>query len=271
MPELPEVETTCRGIRPHICGHKLDRLVIREYRLRWVIDKKLPDILSRQTLRAVERRAKYILLRFDTGTLAIHLGMSGSLRVLSKRPPPDKHDHFDLLFANGVLLRYHDPRRFGALVWIEGELDKHKLFDHLGPEPLSSGFNGEYLFQQSCKRKVAIKQHIMNASIVVGVGNIYANEALFSAAVLPTREAGKVSRAGCERLVIEIKGVLERAIIQGGTTLKDFQSPEGRPGYFVQKLQVYGKKGEPCPVCARSLKEIRINNRSTVFCSKCQK
>ncbi len=271
MPELPEVETSCRGIRPHISGQKVDRLLIRENRLRWPIDKKLPGILSQQKLHQVDRRSKYILLRFDNGVLAIHLGMSGSLRILNRDSPPGKHDHVDLLFSNGILLRYHDPRRFGAWVWIEGDLVRHKLFEHLGPEPLSGEFDGVYLFQRSRKRKVAIKQLIMNAEFVVGVGNIYANEALFAAGIHPEREAGKVSRQKCDILVKEIKRILESAINQGGTTLKDFQNPAGNPGYFVQKLQVYGKKGELCPVCNQTLKEVRINNRSTVFCSKCQK
>lgn len=271
MPELPEVEISCRGIRPHISGHKLEQILIREYRLRWPIDKKLPAILSGQTLQRVERRAKYILLCFDTGILAIHLGMSGSLRVLKQSIPHSKHDHVDLLFSKGVVLRYHDPRRFGSLIWVDGDIEKHKLFKQLGPEPLSVDFDSKYLFERSRRRKIVIKQFIMDAKVLVGVGNIYANEALFAAGIRPTREAGKVSRLACERLTVEIKRILQNAIIQGGTTLKDFQSPQGKPGYFVQELKVYGRKGEPCPACQQALKEIHINNRSTVFCSRCQK
>lgn len=271
MPELPEVETTCAGIRPHLQGQVLERVEIRERRLRWPIEIGLEEKLAEQKLQSVERRAKYILLRLETGTLVFHLGMSGSLRILMQPFEAQKHEHVDCVFSNGKILRFCDPRRFGALIWIEQELDSHKLFLHLGPEPLQASFNGDYLYQLSRKRKQAIKQLIMNAEVVVGVGNIYANEALFAAGIYPARPAGSLSKKRMYRLVDEIQAVLHNAIVQGGTTLKDFEGPDGKPGYFAQKLRVYGRKGQACVQCNRPLKELRMNNRSTVFCSNCQK
>jgi formamidopyrimidine-DNA glycosylase len=271
MPELPEVETTCAGIRPHLLNAKVSSIAVREFRLRWPIDKNIHKKLCEKVLMSVERRAKYILLTFPDGILVIHLGMSGSLRVLNKEISPKKHDHFDIFFSNKKILRYHDPRRFGAMLWIEGALNEHKLFAKLGLEPLLADFNGEYLFERSRKRKVTIKQFIMDAHVVVGVGNIYANEAMFVAGIHPCREAGSVSKKRYQVLADEIKKVLVKAIQQGGTTLKDFQGPDGKPGYFVQKLQVYGRLGQPCFKCGRELEEVRLNNRSTIFCRKCQK
>ena len=270
MPELPEVETTCAGIRPHLLNAKVSSVVVREFRLRWPIDKHIHKKIHEKVLISVERRAKYILLNFTDGMLVIHLGMSGSLRVLNSKLSPKKHDHVDIIFNNRKILRYHDPRRFGAILWIEGGLEKHKLFVKLGPEPLSLDFNADYLFTRSRKRKVTIKQFIMDAHVVVGVGNIYANEALFGAGIHPCREAGSVSKKRYQILVEQIKEVLAKAIQQGGTTLKDFQGPDGKPGYFVQELQVYGRLGEPCLSCGRKLEEVRLNNRSTIFCRKCQ-
>ncbi len=271
MPELPEVETTCAGIRPHLLGHKVKECQVRESRLRWPVSRGLFKHLNDQKLNAVERRAKYILLKFESGTLIIHLGMSGSLRVLPHDEKPQKHDHIDWVFSNKQLLRFNDPRRFGAVLWHQGPVGEHKLLAHLGPEPLSDDFHGEHLFLKSRKKATSVKQFIMDGQIVVGVGNIYANEALFAAGIDPRRKAGSVSRVRYQRLSEEIKSVLAKAIKQGGTTLKDFQDPEGKPGYFVQELKVYGRKGEPCLVCERRLKEVRMNSRSTVFCTNCQK
>lgn len=271
MPELPEVETTCAGIRPHLQGQILKHFIVRETRLRWPVEVVHAKKFENQILQTVERRAKYILLKFDVGILVIHLGMSGSLRVLDEKLAPEKHDHVDIVFENNKTLRYHDPRRFGAIVWIEGDLDQHKLFSRLGPEPLTEDFSAEYLFKKSRGRKLSIKQFVMDAHVVVGVGNIYANEALFSAGIHPEREAGRISNKRYQVLVSEIKLVLGRAIAQGGTTLKDFQNPEGKPGYFAQSLNVYGRKGEPCVNCGRKLDELRLNNRSTVLCRACQK
>lgn len=271
MPELPEVETTCAGIRPHLVNKSISNMVVREHRLRWPVDKSLHKKLREQTLLSVTRRAKYILLNFEKGVLVIHLGMSGSLRVLDINTEHKKHDHVDIIFNNNKLLRYHDPRRFGSLLWVTEALSEHKLFKHLGPEPLSEEFNEDYLFTKSRKRIVPVKKLIMDAGIVVGVGNIYANEALFAAGIHPNRESGSLSKKKLALLVDEIKQILKSAIRQGGTTLKDFQNAEGNPGYFSQELKVYGRKGLPCPVCQQMLTEIRQNNRSSVFCAKCQK
>lgn len=271
MPELPEVETTCAGIRPHLVNQSISNIVVREHRLRWPVDKNLNKKLRGQTLLSVTRRAKYILLNFEKGVLVIHLGMSGSLRVLDINTQHKKHDHVDIMFNNKQLLRYHDPRRFGSVLWITDLLSEHKLFQHLGPEPLSAEFDENYLFAKSRKRVVSVKQLIMDAGIVVGVGNIYANEALFAAGLHPNRESGSLSKKNYARLVGEIKKILQLAIQQGGTTLKDFQNAEGKPGYFSLELKVYGRKGLPCLVCQQMLLEIRQNNRSSVFCSKCQK
>jgi len=271
MPELPEVETTCVGIRPYLLEQQALKFVVRESRLRWPVEKKDSKNFLGQTLRSVTRRAKYILLNFDTGTLVIHLGMSGSLSVTTPTTQIKKHDHVDLVFSDSVILRYHDPRRFGSILWVSDNLNAHRLFAHLGPEPLSDGFDGEYLFQRSRKRKLSIKQFIMDAGVVVGVGNIYANEALFNSGIHPTREAGSLSRKKLALLAEQIQKVLSNAIKQGGTTLRDYQDPSGKLGYFVQSLRVYGRKGEPCVSCGRQLQEVRLNNRSTVFCSRCQR
>ncbi len=271
MPELPEVETTCAGIRPHIEKRFIKSLEIREHRLRWPIEKNLADKLLNKQVLSVTRRGKYALIHFSTGTLAIHLGMSGSLRVLEKSTPPQKHDHVDIQFKNGLVLRFRDPRRFGAILWLGEKPEEHPLLEHLGPEPLSEDFNAETFYQCLKKRKQSIKQFIMNASVVVGVGNIYANEALFAAGIRPRRAAGSLSRKQAERLVQEIKTVLSRAIEQGGSTLKDFEKPDGKPGYFVQSLKVYGRGDEPCFQCGQALKVLQINKRATFYCSKCQK
>lgn len=270
MPELPEVETTKRGIAPHIEGQKISRLTVRDSRLRWPIPEELPEQVQDQTILKVSRRGKYLVIQLDQGSLLIHLGMSGNLRILFDDPTPNKHDHFDIEFHNGTRLRYHDPRRFGALLYTEADVAAHELISHLGPEPLSEAFSADYLYQISRKRKTKIKTLIMDARVVVGAGNIYANEALFLSGIYPHKQAGKISRVACERLVAAIKQVLSQAIEQGGTTLKDFVGGDGKPGYFAQSLNVYGRAGLPCLKCQTLIKETRTNNRSTCYCTRCQ-
>ncbi|WP_428608166.1 bifunctional DNA-formamidopyrimidine glycosylase/DNA-(apurinic or apyrimidinic site) lyase [Sedimenticola sp.] len=270
MPELPEVETTRRGIAPHIEGQRISGVQIRQPQLRWPIAPNLAELVTGRTIRAVERRAKYLLLRLSNGTLILHLGMSGSLRILPRDTAPGKHDHFDLLFKS-CCLRLRDPRRFGAVLWTDQPLAEHPLLAHLGPEPLSDKFDGDYLHRQAGTRRVAVKNLIMDGRVVVGVGNIYANEALFRAGILPTRAANRISADRYARLSEEIKAVLAAAIRQGGTTLRDFQQEDGKPGYFAQELLVYGRTGEPCSQCGAPLKQQRIGQRSSFFCGHCQR
>ncbi|MRI33020.1 DNA-formamidopyrimidine glycosylase [Endozoicomonas sp. OPT23] len=271
MPELPEVETTRRGIEPHIIGQTVSETVVRNARLRWPVPDDLKQILDQQTVRSVERRAKYLLIRTDSGTLIIHLGMSGSLRVLKQPQAPQKHDHVDIVFSNGVSLRYTDPRRFGAVLWSSDDIHQHDLLSKLGPEPLTEGFTAQRLFQLSRNKRQPVKTFIMDNHVVVGVGNIYANEALFKSGIRPDRACGKISKERYERLTIAIKETLAKAIEQGGTTLKDFVGGDGKPGYFKQELAVYGRKGEPCIKCNTTIVETRIGNRSTCYCKKCQR
>jgi formamidopyrimidine-DNA glycosylase len=270
MPELPEVETTRRGIEPHVVGRVIKWAVIREPRLRWLVADSLAQSIIGQTFDAVKRRAKYLLLCSEQGRLMFHLGMSGSLRVLTDQVAPEKHDHIDIGFEGGTILRYRDPRRFGSIFWLPGD-ESHFLLDHLGPEPLSEEFLGEYLYVVSRRRRVAIKTLIMNSKVVVGVGNIYANEALFRARIRPERLAMRVSKARYDRLAQAIKAVLAEAIEAGGTTLKDFVQQNGSPGYFRSRLDVYGRKDLPCVNCGRLLREIRQDGRTTVLCSNCQR
>lgn len=271
MPELPEVETTRRGISPHILNQTVTEVVVRQPKLRWPVREDLAELLQGQTLTGVSRRAKYLLLEFPNGTLIGHLGMSGSMRVLPAQSPAQKHDHVDILFDNGQLLRLTDPRRFGAMVWCDQSLEEHELLASLGPEPLSDDFSGELLFNRSRNRKQPVKTFIMDNHNVVGVGNIYANEALFMAGIRPDRACGRISRQRYDVLADSIKKVLARAIEVGGTTLKDFVGGDGKPGYFAIELTMYGRAGEPCQTCGTTIKEIRLNNRSTCFCPKCQR
>ncbi|TQV82536.1 bifunctional DNA-formamidopyrimidine glycosylase/DNA-(apurinic or apyrimidinic site) lyase [Exilibacterium tricleocarpae] len=271
MPELPEVETTRRGIEPHVAGHTVTAVELRRARLRWPIPADLPVLLKRRKLLSVNRRGKYLLLRFTHGHALLHLGMSGSLRVVAADQPPRKHDHVDIRFGNGAVLRFTDPRRFGALLWTAEPPAEHSLLRHLGPEPLTEAFNADYLFARSRKRKQAVKTLIMDSAVVVGVGNIYANEALYLAGIRPSRAAGGISRAACEALTANIKEVLAKAIAQGGTTLRDFVGGDGKPGYFKQQLWVYGRGGQPCGRCGKPLKEVRLGQRSTVYCTACQR
>lgn len=270
MPELPEVETTRRGVAPHVSGRRLRAVVVRQPSLRWPVPADLGETLEGQKLRGVDRRGKYLLFDFPTGVLIVHLGMSGSLRVVSRREDPGYHDHVDLDFGPDRVLRFNDPRRFGAILWTGQPWQEHALISHLGPEPLGDGFSGDYLYQRSRRRKQAVKTFIMDSKVVVGVGNIYANEALFKAGIRPTRAAGAISRARYERLVTEIRATLANAIEQGGTTLRDFVGGDGKPGYFQQQLLVYGRAGQPCRLCQRPLSELRLGQRTTVFCRACQ-
>ncbi|HHI76763.1 MAG TPA: bifunctional DNA-formamidopyrimidine glycosylase/DNA-(apurinic or apyrimidinic site) lyase [Gammaproteobacteria bacterium] len=268
MPELPEVETTRRGIAPLLTGQTVERVVVRQPRLRWPV----PDLehLTGRRLEAVDRRAKYLLLRFPHGTLLMHLGMSGSLRVLPPDSPPQAHDHFEL-HLGGRCLRLRDPRRFGAVLWTDRPPEDHPLLRDLGPEPLSEAFDAGYLHAQAQRRQVPIKQLLMDGKVVVGVGNIYATESLFLAGIHPARACRRIARARIARLVDEVKAVLERAIAQGGTTLRDFQRQDGRPGYFAQELLVYGRAGQPCPRCGRTLKSRLLGQRNTTWCPGCQR
>ncbi len=271
MPELPEVETTKRGIYAHVLGKAIANIKIRDHRLRWPVPKQLPSKLKGKEVLALNRRGKYLLFEFENGTLLWHLGMSGSLRIVEPNVKPGKHDHVDVVFANNIILRFNDPRRFGALVWTEDAVADHKLIHHLGPEPLTDAFNAEYLFETSRKRKQAIKPWVMDAKIVVGVGNIYANEALFQSRIHPLKAAGKLTKKECQLLCENIKKILASAIERGGTTLRDFVGGDGKPGYFAQELSVYGRGGETCKNCPKKLTEKRIGQRSTVYCTHCQK
>lgn len=270
MPELPEVETTRRGVEPHCRGRAVRRVVVRERRLRWPVPDRLDSLLAGQTIDSVERRAKYLLFHLQAGSLLVHLGMSGSLRLVKQDEPIIAHDHIDLQLEGGTALRYHDPRRFGSVHWIPAG-ESHPLLNDLGPEPLAGEFDGKWLYRRSRGRKAPIKHFIMDAKVVVGVGNIYANEALFLAGIRPDRAAGRISLARCECLAEKIKQVLTNAIAQGGTTLRDFVGSDGRPGYFAQQLYVYGREGEPCKQCRRPLKAIRQGQRSSVYCVTCQR
>lgn len=283
MPELPEVETTLRGIRPHLEGRRITQLLVRERRLRLPIPPEMADRLAGQTIGALSRRGKYILIGLDHGTLLVHLGMSGSLRVVPAVSEPRRHDHLDLVLGGGAVcdedleercLRFHDPRRFGIFLWtpeppatVERE---HPLLRTLGPEPLGLDFDGDTLYRLSRSRRLAVKAFIMDASVVVGVGNIYANEALFLAGIHPTRACGRVGLERYRRLAEVIRAVLLESITQGGTTLRDFVQEDGQPGYFAQSLRVYGREGESCTVCGGRIRQRRIGQRSSFFCPRCQ-
>ena len=271
MPELPEVETTCRGITPHLLGQKVKQVIIRNRNLRWPITRSLSSDIKNQTITSIARRGKYLLLNTEIGSLIMHLGMSGSLRILPSATEPAKHDHFDLVTTHGKCLRLHDPRRFGAVLWTRKSPYEHKLLKDLGPEPLTDDFNGQYLFNRSRGRKRNIKTFIMDSKIVTGVGNIYASEALFMAGIHPQRAAGRISEQRYEKLVNAIKNVLMAAIQQGGTTLKDFTQTDGKPGYFKQQLNVYGRAGENCKQCSHVIKHLVQAQRATYYCSHCQK
>ena len=270
MPELPEVEVSRQGIRPYLENNRISKIVVRNDKLRWPVPATLQDAVG-CVIHTVARRAKYLLLETDKGTIIIHLGMSGSLRVLKSTVTAEKHDHVDIVMDSGQCLRLNDPRRFGSVLWEPGDVFKHKLLAKLGPEPLTEDFTAQLLFDRSRNRKMPVKSFLMDNHNVVGVGNIYANEALFTAGINPKRAAGNISLARYKVLVAEVKEVLAKAIQQGGTTLKDFTQTDGKPGYFVQELQVYGKAGKPCPKCGELLQSAKIGQRNTIFCSDCQR
>jgi formamidopyrimidine-DNA glycosylase len=271
VPELPEVETTRRGIAPALIGSRVCDFLVRDRRLRWPIAADLESRIHHQVVRSVERRAKYLLIGFDTGALILHLGMSGSLRIVASGTPPKAHDHWDMVLDNGRTLRFHDPRRFGSLHWTEADPALHPLLKKLAPEPLSDVFDGGYLFKATRKRSVAIKQFIMNSHVVVGVGNIYASEALFRAGISPRRAARRITRAEADKLAHAIKTVLAAAIKIGGTTLRDYVNADGAPGYFRQKLFVYEREGMTCRACKTPVKQFTQGQRSTYWCSTCQR
>ena len=271
MPELPEVQTTCDGIAPHIIHQMITDVVIRTPKLRWDIPVDLKDKLWHQNIIKVSRRAKYIIIELNSGYLVIHLGMSGHLRVLKQSLLPAKHDHIDIIFENGTILRYNDPRRFGAFLFTPHPIDEFKIFQKLGPEPLSEAFDAQYLLRRCQNRGVPIKTHIMNQNVVVGVGNIYASEALFLAGIHPLRPAQRLKKHELELLIHSIKFILKEAIKQGGTSISDYMNSEGKPGYFSQQLKVYQREGLPCFECGAKIVQLRIGQRSSFFCSSCQK
>jgi formamidopyrimidine-DNA glycosylase len=270
MPELPEVETTRRGIAPHVVGRRITGVVLRRPDLRWPIPPEISTLLPGQVVDDVERRAKYLLLRTRAGTALLHLGMTGVLRVLPADTPIGKHDHVDIAFDSGEVLRFTDPRRFGALLWqMPGET--HELLEGIGPEPLTDAFDGDVLWRVSRGRTAAVKTFLMDNAVVVGVGNIYASEALFAAGIDPRKPAGKVSRARYARLATEVKRILAYAIERGGTTLRDFLAPDGAPGYFFQELYAYGRAGEPCKACGATIRVVTLGGRASFYCPACQR
>ncbi|HEY8521449.1 MAG TPA: bifunctional DNA-formamidopyrimidine glycosylase/DNA-(apurinic or apyrimidinic site) lyase [Gammaproteobacteria bacterium] len=270
MPELPEVETTRRGLAPHVIGKRIARVDVRERRLRWPVSPDLPRRLAGRRVERLDRRAKYLLFGTDDGTLLVHLGMSGSLCYLRADAPLKPHDHVDIRFDDGSLLRFNDPRRFGTLQ-LTSAPERHRLLRGLGPEPLGEDFTADYLQRAARGRRVTIKQLLMNGRVVVGVGNIYANEALYRAGIHPARPAGRVSRMKLERLVTAVRDVLSDAIGNGGTTLRNFVGGDGRPGYFRQALRVYERDGEPCRRCGARIRRMVLGQRATYYCPRCQR
>lgn len=271
MPELPEVEVTRRGIASGIEGHRIARVVVRNHALRWPIPHDLPTTLSGLRVGRVDRRAKYLLLDCERGWLILHLGMSGSLRLVAQETPAAKHDHVDIVFDSGQTLRLHDPRRFGAVLWCEGDPAAHELMAHLGPEPFAEQVTGPWLRAQLRGRKAPIKNLLMDSRLLVGVGNIYASEALFHAGIRPGRAAGGVGLAQCERLITAVRTTLAKAIEAGGSSLRDFVHSDGTSGYFQQTHFVYDRAGEPCRQCGTAIKLARFSQRSTFYCPRCQR
>lgn len=270
MPELPEVETTRRAIAPYVVGQCVNAVVVRQPQLRWPVPKALTGELPGQTIESVDRCGKYLLLTTATGSVILHLGMSGSLRIVPRAKAPDKYDHVDLVLANGDCLRLRDPRRFGAVLWTTGDATQHKLLANIGPDPLGRGFDGDCLYRKSRGRKRAIRDLLMDSRVVAGLGNIYANEALYRAGIHPRRAAGRISRQRYRRLTQAIRATLQRAIAAGGTTLRDFRSANGNPGYFQHTMHVYGRQGEPCRRCRRPIRAAPLGRRRVFYCSHCQ-
>lgn len=269
MPELPEVETSRRGIAPWLESQRICKVVVRDRRLRWPVPAEIDELLPGQIIRSLKRRAKYLLFETDAGTAIMHLGMSGSVRIIDAEEPAGKHDHVDIEVSSGKALRLRDPRRFGCLLWAE-DAQQHSLISGLGPEPLGSDFTGDYLWQAARGRRISIKQFIMNAAVVVGVGNIYASEALFHAGIHPKRRADRIAKMRMASLAESIKKVLQTAIDAGGTTLRDFYQSDGEPGYFRQKLAVYGRDSEPCRSCKNPVSAFVLGQRTTYYCKRCQ-
>lgn len=271
MPELPEVETTLRGIAPHLIDRTITNIIVRNENLRWPVPVDQLSTLVGLKVQGLERRAKYILLHIKEGALLLHLGMSGSIRVLPADTPAEKHDHIDIEVESRLVARFNDPRRFGCCLFVSSPVEQHKLIAGLGPEPLTDEFNGEYLFRRARGKKTPVKNFIMDGRVVVGVGNIYASESLYEAGIRPTTPAAKVSRKRYLLLADEIKAVLAKAIDAGGTTLNDFTQADGKPGYFRHELQVYARAGEPCYRCKAVIKSKVIGQRNTFYCPDCQK
>jgi formamidopyrimidine-DNA glycosylase len=271
MPELPEVETTRRGIGPLVVGHRVAALKIYDRRLRWPVPKSLEEKLAGRTIDRLDRRSKYLLFGVGTHTLLLHLGMTGSLRALTELPPRTAHDHFDLVLDSGITLRYRDPRRFGALLWLPAPANAHPLLASLGPEPFDPSCDARYLWEATRRRTAAIKLALMDNHLIVGVGNIYANEALFRAGIRPTTRANRVSLARWERLLEAVRETLSEAIAKGGSTLRDYVDSRGEPGYFQLDYRVYGREGLPCRVCRTAIKSTRQGGRATTYCPVCQR
>ncbi|WP_269531283.1 bifunctional DNA-formamidopyrimidine glycosylase/DNA-(apurinic or apyrimidinic site) lyase [Chitinimonas sp. BJYL2] len=271
MPELPEVETTRRGIAPALAGQHIGGVIVRDSRLRWPVPADLGEAIRGKPILGVRRRGKYLLIDLPDGSLLIHLGMSGSLRVVDPAFPLAKHDHVDLLLSGGRCLRFHDPRRFGAVLWAPGNALEHPLMRHLGPEPFDPAFHGDYLWRSAHASRRAIKLVLMDGQIVVGVGNIYANEALFRAGIRPARAANRLTRKESDLLVATVRDVLTEAIAAGGSTLRDFVDSEGKPGYFQQRYFVYGRGAESCLRCQSPIAEKKLGQRATFWCPQCQR
>lgn len=271
MPELPEVETTRLGLLPHLKGATIVDLIVREHRLRWPIPSNLPTLLRDAAIVGIARRAKYLLIDCARGHLIIHLGMSGSLRIVAAKTPPAKHDHYDLILSNRHVVRYTDPRRFGSLHWTADAPATHALLVGLGVEPLSEAFDGSALFRATRGRSASIKQFLMDQHYVVGVGNIYANEALFRAGVRPQSPARRIGLARCERIAAAIKHTLSLALKAGGSTLRDFVNSDGEPGSFQLSYRVYDRAGKPCLQCGSAIRTLRQGQRSTFYCPICQR
>ncbi len=270
MPELPEVETTRRDIMSAVVGRRIAAVTVYDRRLRWPVPPDLPRILADRRVLALDRRSKYLLFRFDAGTMIVHFGMTGSLRILAEAPPRRPHDHIDWVLDDGSTLRYHDPRRFGSVLWTTDDPQNHPLLRDLGPEPLEAGFDGMHLWKAARNRSVAIKSLLMDSQVVVGVGNIYANEALFRAGIRPSRPAHRVSRIRMAKLADAVRGVLGEAIAHGGSTLRDYVNGRGEPGRFQLTYFVYGRDGDACRVCGAAIRSQYIGQRNTFFCPVCQ-
>ena len=271
MPELPEVETTLRGIAPLVVTRRVAVMNVYDRRLRWSVPRWLPARVAGRTVDAIHRRGKYLLFRFSDDTLLVHFGMTGSLRAFTAPPPRRPHDHVDIVFESGLTLRYHDPRRFGAMLWLPPPAEVHPLLAGLGPEPFDPACDADYLWRATRRRSTAIKLALMDNRLVVGVGNIYANESLFRAGIRPTTPAHRLSRPRLARLVAAVRGTLSDAIARGGSTLRDYVDSRGEPGYFQLDYAVYGRRGLPCRTCGAAIREIRQGGRATSYCPRCQR